>query len=241
MNKLLTLLFAIISLIAVSQKKYTISGYVTDSKSGEQLIGATVYNTTAQTGTTTNNYGFFSLAAENGSCNLAVSFIGFQEYTGTVELSSDTFLNITLKKGVELKEVKVSGKNLKQDNPELTGLSQPRISMQMIESTPVILGERDILKTLQFMPGIKQGAENTASFNVRGGSGDQNLILLDGVPVYNVNHLLGFFSVFNTDAIKNVDLYKGRNSCAIRRKVIICARYFYERRKYERRWRCNFY
>lgn len=208
MNKLIILLFLVVPFFVFGQEKHTISGYISDSKSGERIIGATVYNTATGKGTISNNYGFFSLTEEKGSSMLEFRFIGFQGFTSIIELSLDTFINIRLKRGVEIDEVRVIGRNLNRSNPELSSLSQPRISMQTIESAPVILGERDILKTLQFMPGIKQGAENSASFNVRGGSGDQNLILLDGVPVYNVNHLLGFFSVFNTDAIKNVNLYK---------------------------------
>ena len=208
-KKIILLLLAAIPIFVYAQKKPTISGYIADGKTGERLIGATIYNTTSGKGGITNNYGFFSLTGEKGNYNIEFTFIGFKKYKTTLELVSDTFLIIELEKGVEIDEVQVLARNLNHSNPELSGLSQTRISMQMIESTPVILGERDILKTLQFLPGIKQGAENTAGFNVRGGSGDQNLILLDGVPVYNVNHLLGFFSVFNTDAIKNVTLFKG--------------------------------
>jgi len=195
--------------IVGAQKKYTISGYIVEKGTGEQLIGATVFETGTQTGTVSNTYGFFSLTEEKKSLNLEFSFIGFKRYRTKFELISDTFLIIELVKGVEIKEVQVLARGLNYSNPEISELSQPHISMHTIESVPMILGENDILKTLQFMPGIKQGAENTAGFNVRGGSADQNLILLDGVPVYNVNHLLGFFSVFNTDAIKNVTLIKG--------------------------------
>ena len=204
---LFSLLF--IPLLINAQNKYTISGYITDGNSGERLTGATVFNETTGNGTVSNNYGFFSLSEAKDNCQLEFRFVGFKKKALVLYLEKDTFLNISLQKGVEIEEVQVKGYEFKRSNPELSALNQPRINMQMIESTPVILGEHDVLKTLQFMPGIKQGAENTASFNVRGGSADQNLILLDGVPVYNVNHLLGFFSVFNTDAIKDVTLIKG--------------------------------
>ncbi len=209
LKKIIVLLLAVVPIFVNAQKKLTISGYIVDGKTSERLIGATIYNTTSGKGAITNNYGFFSLSEEKGNYDIEFSFIGFKKFKTSLELDSDTFLIVELEKGIEIDEVHVLARNLNHSNPELSGLSRPRISMQMIESTPVILGEHDILKTLQFMPGIKQGAENTAGFNVRGGGSDQNLILLDGVPVYNVNHLLGFFSVFNTDAIKNVTLFKG--------------------------------
>jgi len=209
MYKTLIIFIIAFPTLVYSQSKYTVSGYVTDAKSGEQLTGATIYNAVTGNGATTNNYGFFSLTLPEGNCTLEFRFLGFQHTIKTFDLKTDTLLPVALKKGVEIEEVQVTGHTNMRNNPELSGLNQPRITMRMIESAPVIMSETDVLKTLQFLPGIKQGAENTASFNVRGGSGDQNLILLDGVPVYNVNHLLGFFSVFNTDAIKNVNLIKG--------------------------------
>lgn len=196
-------------LMVLGQSKHTVSGYVTDAQSGEQIIGATIFDTSSGNGGITNNYGFFSLTLPEGKCKLEFRFIGFGQIVKDIELKADTFLAIQLKKGLDIEEVKVTGRRNIRSNPELSRMNQPRVTMEMIESAPVIMSETDVLKTLQFLPGIKQGAENTASFNVRGGSGDQNLILLDGVPVYNVNHLLGFFSVFNTDAIKNVNLIKG--------------------------------
>ena len=198
-----------IPLFINAQNKHTISGYISDSASGERLIGATVFNTTTGKGAVTNTYGFFSLTDVEGISQLEFRFVGYKKKTLILYLKKDTFLTVSLERGIEIGEVEVKAHGTKRNNPELSALSQPQITMEMIESAPVILGEQDVLKTLQFMPGIKQGAENTASFNVRGGSADQNLILLDGVPVYNVNHLMGFFSVFNTDAIKNVTLIKG--------------------------------
>ncbi|PIF06627.1 MAG: hypothetical protein CSA36_00555 [Draconibacterium sp.] len=202
-------LLVVFSVSLSAQSKYTISGYITEKNSGERLIGATIYNTTAKQSTVSNNYGFFSLLTNGGKCTIECHFMGYQKFKITLVLKSDTFLNIRLKKGLDIEEVKVTGYKLQRNNPELSLLSQPRIDIQMVESTPAILGENDALKTIQFLPGIKQGAENTAGFNVRGGSTDQNLILLDGVPLYNVNHLMGFFSIFNTDAIKNITLIKG--------------------------------
>ena len=192
-----------------AQNKFTVSGYVSDYTSGERLIGATVYNSATGKGAVCNNYGFFSLSDKEGNSTLVFQFVGYKKKRVELNLTKDTLLNIRLERGIEIEEVEVKGFHIKQNNPELSTLNQPKITMQTIETAPVILGEHDVLKTLQFLPGIKQGAENTAGFNVRGGSADQNLILLDGVPVYNVNHMMGFFSVFNTDAIKNVNFIKG--------------------------------
>jgi hypothetical protein len=209
MKSFLSVLLLMSSFWLNAQTSHAISGYVSDSKSGERLIGTTIINPESGVGTTSNNYGFFSLTQPDGPLELNFSFVGYKTTRTRLELNADTFLTILLEKGISLEEIQVTARRLNQKNPELSKLSQPEITMQMIESAPVILGERDVLKTIQFLPGIKQGGENTASFNVRGGSADQNLILLDGVPVYNINHLLGFFSVFNSDAIKNVNLIKG--------------------------------
>ncbi|MFV0268251.1 MAG: TonB-dependent receptor, partial [Draconibacterium sp.] len=194
---------------SLAGQDYSISGYIVDKQSGERLTGATIYEINSRQGTTTNNFGFFSFTPKNKTVDLQFRFIGFQSENIHLELSKDTLLNVELTKGIDIEEVKVTASKRGKNNPELSALNQARISMDMIEAAPVILGETDVLKTLQYLPGIKQGAENTAGFNVRGGSSDQNLILLDGVPVYNANHLLGFFSVFNSDALKNVDLIKG--------------------------------
>jgi hypothetical protein len=206
---LLLLLFLQAAAMCIGQPRHIVSGFISDSKAGERLTGATIFNTFSNNGTVSNNYGFFSLSIPAGNCNLEFRFIGYKSIIKSWEIRADTFLNIRLEQGINLEEIKISGRHPKQGFPELSPLSQPRINMQMIESVPVIMGESDVLKALQYMPGVKQGAENSASMNVRGGSADQNLILLDGVPVYNVNHLLGFFSVFNTDAIKDVELIKG--------------------------------
>lgn len=195
--------------IFYAQDKVTISGYITDSYSGERLIGATIYHDGRSAGTVTNNYGFFSLTGETGNNWLTTRFVGYEPGNLNIITSKDTLITIELKRGVAIEEIEVHGRAFQESNPEISSLSHPRVTIEMVESTPVILGEKDILKTLQYLPGIKQSAENTAGINVRGGSNDQNLILLDGIPVYNVNHLLGFFSVFNPDAIKNVSLFKG--------------------------------
>ncbi len=209
MNRLLCWMLLLVPICAFSQERIKISGYITDASSGERLMGATVSNIRQKQGTVSNTYGFFSLNGEAGNNPLQFRFVGYQTKELQLNLLKDTLVNIELRKGIDLEEVQIKAPSTQKNNPEISSLSNPSVTMEMIESTPVILGEQDILKTLQFLPGIKQSSENTAGFNVRGGSNDQNLILLDGVPVYNVNHLFGFFSVFNPDAIKNVSVFKG--------------------------------
>lgn len=192
----------------VAQDKFTISGFVEDVNTNERLIGANIVIGEKQ-GVATNKFGFYSLTLYPGKYQLTSRYVGYKTVTKTINLNSDTLVNFLLQTGLELKEVEVKAKRITTSNSQLSSLSYVNINMKQIDRAPIVFGERDILKTLQFQPGIKSGRENTAGFNVRGGSSDQNLILLDGVPVYNVNHLFGFFSVFNSDAIKNVDLYKG--------------------------------
>lgn len=192
-----------------SQEKQTISGFVTDSRTGEALIGATIYDMESKQGTITNTYGFFSLAFQKGKHCIEYRFIGYAHLINCFYLDNDTIITLKLEPNLFIKDIVVKGNKVSDANRELSGLSRHRLNMAMLNRMPVIAGERDILKSLQYLPGVKSGKENAASFNVRGGSNDQNLILLDGVPVYNVTHLMGFFSVFNNDAIKNVDLYKG--------------------------------
>ncbi len=208
MNKLF-FLFIIIPFFSFAQPEKRLSGYVEDAKTGERLIGATLYHPTSGIGTVTNNYGFFSLVLPVGSQSVDVRFVGYRYLSAKLDIQKDTLLVFRLNPGVDLGEVTVKGQDKSQVDPELSTLSFNRINIGEIDRMPVILGERDLLKSLQYLPGIKGGRENTATYNVRGGSSDQNLILLDGVPVYNVYHVFGFFSVFNNDAIKNANLYKG--------------------------------
>jgi hypothetical protein len=192
-----------------AQNKFTIAGNVTDSKSGETLIGATIRLIgPATTGAVTNSYGFYSVSVPAGSYELSVSFIGYKTITQTVDMSKAIRLNLVLSEDNELNEVVISAQKRNENvvNPEM-GLQ--KITVKEINNVPVLLGERDVLKTLQLLPGIKSAGEGNSGFYVRGGSTDQNLILLDEAPVYNASHLLGFFSTFNSDAIKDVSVYKG--------------------------------
>lgn len=207
MRKLILSILILFPLIIVAQEKFTISGYIEDNLSGERLIGANVLADKTR-GVATNQYGFYSLTLPAGSYSLLCRYIGYKPAVKEINLSSDTTINISLSYGLELKEVQVTASK-PGDSHTVSSLNYFTPDMETINRMPAILGEQDLLKSIQFLPGIKSGAENTTGYSVRGGSADQNLILLDGVPVYNVNHLFGFLSVFNSDAIKNVSLYKG--------------------------------
>lgn len=204
----LSIVFLLMSLSASAQKTYTISGYVQDLASGEKMIGANVFDPKSDKGTSTNTYGFYSLTLPKDSVYLAVSYIGYQTKYFKFFLDKDVTMNFELSEGQELETLEIVGEETKRIE-ETTQMGQMTIPVQQIKSLPALLGETDVLKALQLLPGVQSGGEGTSGLYVRGGSPDQNLILLDGVPVYNASHLFGFFSVFNADAIKNVTLTKG--------------------------------
>ena len=185
---------------------YTISGYIEDSLSGEKLIGASVYNLFNHFGATSNTYGFFSVTFAEGAIKLVVSYVGYKSYEQNITLHADTTIHIRLSPNLEIGEVKIEA--TKSENITRSQLSLIKVSNKEINKIPALLGETDVLKSLQLLPGVQAGFEGSSSLIVRGGGSDQNLIILDGVPVYNVNHLLGFVSVFNSSAIKEVSLYK---------------------------------
>lgn len=206
---LLFLFFLPLSQSLSAQNKFTINGNITDGGTGETLIGASVKLVGAvTTGAVTNAYGFYSINAPAGSYELTVSFIGYKNAVQTINLSKNTRLDIVLNEDNQLNEVVISAEKRNENvvNPQM-GLQ--KITIKEINNVPVLLGERDVLKTLQLLPGIKSAGEGNSGFYVRGGSTDQNLILLDEAPVYNASHLLGFFSTFNSDAIKDISVYKG--------------------------------
>lgn len=198
-------------LSASAQKRFTLSGTVRDAATGETLIGASVKieATANRLGTATNAYGFYSLTGLGGEYTLTVSYISYQTITQTINLSKNTTLNIELKAGAELKEVVVKAGERKNENVRSPQMGVEQLDIKLLDNLPVLFGEKDVLKTIQLLPGVKSGGEGNTGFFVRGGAADQNLILLDEATVYNSSHLLGFFSTFNADAIKNVDLYKG--------------------------------
>jgi hypothetical protein len=205
----LTLLLATV-FSSNAQQKYSISGTIKDKKNGEELIGATIAVTQLKgTGTRSNTYGFYSLTLPQGNYELKVSAIGFTTQYISIELNKNLQQDIQLESvSSNLKEVKV--KALKKDqNVTDAQMGMTKLNMTEINKIPVLMGERDVIKTMTLLPGIKSAGEGNTGFNVRGGASDQNLILLDEAPVYNASHLLGFFSTFNSDAIKDVQIYKG--------------------------------
>lgn len=205
--KIITSFFLFFTLSVFSQQ-YTISGYVEDAATGEKLIAANVFDSKTLKGTVTNNYGFFSLTIPKGRIELIVSFVGYQDEKLDFELTENKVLNFALNPDNELDEVVIVGKK-HVPIEKRSQMSQIQVNVQDVERIPSLLGEVDLIKALQLLPGVQGGTEGLNGMYVRGGSPDQNLIVLDGVPVYNVSHLFGFLSVFNTDAIKNVTLTKG--------------------------------
>ena len=193
-----------------AQEKYTLSGTVKDLSNGEDLIGLTIFvKELPGTGTVSNVYGFYSLTLPKGEYTIQYSYVGFQTQEYKINFNQNNKKDIELGSGAnELEAFEVNAE--KEDgNIRSTEMSVTKIDMKEIESIPVLFGERDVLKTIQLLPGVATGGEGSSGFFVRGGSADQNLILLDEAPVYNASHLLGFFSVFNSDAIKDLTLYKG--------------------------------
>ena len=197
------------SFAAIGQEKKTISGYVKDASSGELLIGAVIQVKDQNLTVSTNSYGYFSMDIAEKEVELIVSFVGYKSLFSKV----NTFENRRLSFELEpvdnvLEEVVISGRksNNNVTNAQMGALN---FTMEEVKNVPVLFGERDILKTIQMLPGVAKGGEGSSNFYVRGGGGDQNLILLDEATVYNASHLMGFFSTFNSDAIKDVALYKG--------------------------------
>jgi hypothetical protein len=207
---LLFLLFLIIALPSFSQKKYTLSGIIKDEATGEQLIGATIrIKEIPQSGTLTNSYGFYSISAPEGEYTLLFSYIGYETVTRQVSLHQSQAINISLPSKTDLKEVVINANAPNNDNIVSPQMGVEKLNMAQINQVPVLFGERDILKTISLLPGVKSAGEGNTGFYVRGGASDQNLILLDEATVYNASHFFGFFSTFNSDAIKDVSLYKG--------------------------------
>ncbi|WP_195450035.1 TonB-dependent receptor [Bacteroides nordii] len=188
-------------------RKFTISGYVTDGTSSETLIGANILESRQQQGTTTNPYGFYSITLPAGETELSFSYLGYTTRQYRLELSKDTLINVLMQDNNQLEEVVIVSDKA-EAGITATQMGAQEIPIAQIKNTPSILGEADVMKTIQLMPGVQAGVEGSAGLYVRGGGPDQNLILLDGVPVYNVDHLFGFFSVFTPEAVKKVTLFK---------------------------------
>jgi hypothetical protein len=209
MKKLLFGLLCFLSVSAFAQDKTTLSGYVRDAETGEVLIGATVFIPDAMHGTYTNSYGFYSLTVPPGTYAVSYQYLGYQTLSQQLELTESLRKDIELATESSQMEEVVIQAEAADNNIQSTEMGVSRLSISEIKKVPVLFGETDVLKTMQLLPGVKPASEGSSGFYVRGGGGDQNLILLDEAPVYNPSHLLGFFSVFNGDAINSSKLYKG--------------------------------
>jgi len=210
-EKLLLILVCFFTIISVfgQQKKHTISGYLKDKSDGEGLIGAVVYIAEIKSGVVSNSYGYYAISLPEGTYNVTISYIGYKPINKVVELNKDTRLDLEMEyeykalDGVEIIAEK------EDKNIDETEMSTVTLQMETVKKIPALFGEVDVLKVIQLLPGVQSSGEGTTGFFVRGGAADQNLILLDEAPVYNASHFLGFFSVFNQDAIKDLKIYKG--------------------------------
>lgn len=206
--KLLTALAFVLAGMTAQAQKVTLNGYVTDKKTGERLLGASIFISEKNLGTTSNAYGFYSITVPADSAEISFSYTGYSTQTRKIALFQDQSLNIELEQSRMLDEVivKTSKKESIQSRTQMSTIDLP---ITTIKSLPAFLGEPDVLKAIQLLPGVQAGSEGSSGIYVRGGGPDQNLILLDGVPVYNVSHLFGFFGVFNADALHSVEVMKG--------------------------------
>ncbi|MTI31801.1 TonB-dependent receptor [Xanthovirga aplysinae] len=211
-KSVLFVLLLLISLKSISQntpQRYTISGYVKEKSSGELLPGVTIYLPSLRTGTSTNAYGFYSITVPQDSYEVVFSFVGYEAVKTQVNLEKDTEFNLDLEPSLtKLEEIEVVAEQQEKVS-EQAQMSLIKVPVQQLKDIPAFLGEKDVLKVLQLMPGVQSGSEGSSGLYVRGGGPDQNLLILDDATVYNANHLFGFFSVFNGDALKSVELYKG--------------------------------
>lgn len=207
---LFSLLAFLLPLLAFSQNKFTVSGTIKDGKTGETIIGAIIRIPEVKgAGAASNEYGFYSITVAEGDYSLSVSMAGFKTETRALALHQNKQEDFNLRDtSLVSKEVVITG-DREDQNVTDPQMGAQKLDMKEANKIPVLFGEKDILKTIQLLPGIKSGGDGSSGFFVRGGSADQNLILLDEAPVYNASHLLGFFSTFNSDAIKDVMVYKG--------------------------------
>jgi len=206
---IILLLFLLYNAFNIIAQNITISGYVKDIETSETLIGVNLFSSQLQKGTVSNSYGFFSLSLPKSeeTIEIKISYVGYEEQI--LSLKADETQELTIQLKINNYDLEVIEIVAKSDEVEQTQMSTIDLSIKTIEKLPALMGEVDVIKAIQLMPGVQSGTEGTSGIYVRGGSPDQNLILLDGVPVYNAAHLFGFFSVFNNDAIKNVSLLKG--------------------------------
>jgi len=209
LHKILTIFLLLGSISLAAQEKFTLSGTVSESNSGETLIGVNVLIPSISNGTTTNQYGFYSITLPEGTYEIVYSNIGYATQKITLTLSENLSKNIALDIDTESLEEVVIKTDIERLNIRKPQMSTNSLSINTIKRMPVVLGEVDVIKSITLLPGVTNAGEGASGFNVRGGASDQNLILLDEATLYNSSHLFGFFSVFNPDAIKDLTLYKG--------------------------------
>jgi len=199
---------SVLSAIVPTTDKISLSGTIKDHANGEILIGVTVNIRELRTGAATNQSGFYSITIPKGQYTIEVSYLGYQTQILHVDLTTSQKLNLEMQIATkEMKEVVVSSKN--SDLIESITMSKQQVSINTMRKMPALMGEVDLLKVVQLLPGVVSAGEGSSSFSVRGGGVDQNLILLDDAPIFNASHMMGFFSVFNNDAIRDMTLYKG--------------------------------
>lgn len=209
MKKILFLFFLLISGIAVAQEKFTLSGTISEEETGETLIGVNVIIPELQSGTITNEYGFYSITIPNGIYEVYYSSLGFSTKKVNISLTENIKTNLALKTASEELDEVIIRADIEKLNIRKPQMSLNTLSAGTIKKIPVLLGEADVIKSITLLPGVTNAGEGASGFNVRGGAADQNLILLDEATLYSSSHLFGFFSVFNPDAIKDLTLYKG--------------------------------
>jgi hypothetical protein len=210
MARILSTFFLLLASLGVfGQQKFTLNGYVRDAQNGEELIGASIYVAQLQSGAITNAYGFYALTVPSGSYELTISYIGYKTQRISITVSENQTKNIDLEsEATVIQEIVISDKRLDENVAEVQ-MSRNTLDMNRVRKLPALFGEIDIIKNIQMLPGVITAGEGTSAFFVRGGSADQNLILIDEAPIYDPSHLFGLFSVFNADVIKDSELYKG--------------------------------
>lgn len=209
MFRFLVVILTLAPCLSFSQQKVTLSGYITDKTTGENLFSCSIYVKEINKAVSSNDYGFYSITMEPGNYTIRLIYIGYKAIEMTVDLKKDTRLNIALvPEGVVIDEITITDKKA-ENNVKSSDLGRIDLDMETVKTLPAFLGEVDVLKTIQLLPGVLAAGEGNSGFYVRGGGPDQNLVLLDEAPVYNASHLFGFFSVFNSDAVSGLELFKG--------------------------------
>ena len=207
-KNILLALCCIFSIAAIGQKNYTISGYIKDESNGESLLGATVYAKEIAKGAVANTYGFYSLTIPEGKYTLEYTYLGYQTRRDTILLNENKRLDIEMSPtGIGMKEVAVYA-DRGDDNVSSTSMGTTELKMEAVKKVPAFMGEADLMKTIQLLPGVQSSGEGSSGYYVRGGGLDQNLVLLDDAVIYNAGHLFGFFSIFNADAVRSAEIIK---------------------------------